>query len=125
MDDLQRRFHRLDRVSTPNLWNEAVARSVEVQVAPRRAFTPAMGLIAAALLLAALAGTVAVGAWLNQPAPEREILTYDNGMITASGPCGQIIGIDSTSFEAREIAPESDCQDGPWGQSLVWSSDGS
>jgi len=125
MDELHGRFRRLDRLATPNLWNEAAARAVELELAPRRAFNPAMGLIAAALLLAALAGTIAVGGWFNQPAPVHEIVTYDNGMITASGPCGQIIGIDSTSFEAREIAPESDCQDGPWGQSPVWSSDGS
>jgi Tol biopolymer transport system component len=125
MDDLQRRFHRLDRVVTPDLWGEAVARSVEAGVAPRRTFTPGMALIATALLLAALAGTIAVGGWLNQPSPVREIVTYENGMIVASEGCGQIIGIDPTSFAVREIGRGSDCEAGPWAHSPVWSSDGS
>jgi Tol biopolymer transport system component len=82
-------------------------------------------LIAVALLLAALAGTIAVGAWFNQPAPVREIVTYENGMIVASQGCGQIVGIDPTSLEAREIGRlGSDCEEGPWAHSPVWSSDG-
>jgi len=125
MDDLHGRFHRFDRVATPNLWNEAVARSVQVQAAPRRAFTPAMGLIAAALLLAALAGTVAVGAWLNQPAPVREILTYDNGMIVGNQGC-ELVAIDPTSLESRNLVvlDEACNVQSLWG-TPVWSSDGS
>src|SRR5688500_8277719 len=125
MDELHGRFRRLDRVSTPNLWNEAVARSVEVQAAPRRAFTPAMGLIAAALLLAALAGTIAVGGWLNQPAPVREIVTYKNGMIVGNLGC-ELVGMDPTSLESRNLVALDDACDvqSLWG-TPVWSSDGS
>jgi Tol biopolymer transport system component len=125
MDDLHGRFRRLDRVGAPNLWNEAVARSVELELAPRRTFNPGMGLIAVALLLAALAGTLAVGAWLNRPSPVRETVTYENGMIAAYGGCGQITAIDPASFETREIAAGSDCQEDLWAQRPAWSSDGS
>jgi len=64
MDELRGRFRRLDRVSAPDLWHEAVERAAQVEVAPRRTFNPGMALIAIALLLAALAGTIVVGAWL-------------------------------------------------------------
>jgi len=125
MDDLHRRFGRLDRLETPKLWNEAVGRAAELELAPRRTFSPGMGLIAAALLLAALAGTVAVGTWLNRPSPIPEAMTYENGMIVAHQGCGQITGIDPTSFEAREIAAGTDCDVSLWGYRPVWSSDGS
>ena len=124
MDDLHGRFRRLDRVETPNLWNEAVGRAAELELAPRRAFTPSMGLIAVALLLAALGGTVAVGAWLNRSPSIPEIVTYDNGMIVATAECGRIVGIDPTSLETRELVG-ADCEGGPWAESPAWSSDGS
>src|SRR5687768_13835660 len=103
MDDLHGRFRRLDRVETPNLWNEAVVRAAELELAPRRAFTPAMGLIAAALLLAALGGTLAVGALLNRTPALPEAVTYDNGMIAAYVGCGRIVSVDPTSLQAREL----------------------
>ena len=124
MDDLHGRFRRLDRVETPNLWNEAVARAAELELAPRRAFNPSMGLIAAALLLAALGGTIAVGAWLNRPPSIPEIVTYDNGVIAAHAGCGRIVTLDPTSLETREIVG-AECQDDLWAAGPVWSSDGS
>ena len=81
MDDLRGRFRRLDRLATPNLWNEAVGRAAELELARRRTFTPAMGLIAAALLLAALAGTLAVGALLDRQTPDPVNVTYENGLV--------------------------------------------
>lgn len=111
MDELQGRFRRLDRVETPNLWNEAVARAAELELAPRRAFNPGMGLIAAALLLAALAGTVAIGAWLDRQSPTTETVTYDNGMVVSYVECGGLVAIDQTSSQQRGIGPEpSRCQ---------------
>jgi Tol biopolymer transport system component len=125
MDDLQRRFRRLDRVSTPNLWNEAVGRAAELDLAPRRAFSPAMGLIAVAMLLAALAGTIAVGGWFNQPAPVREILTYDNGVIVGNLGC-ELVGIDPASLESRNLVALGDaCNVQSFWGTPVWSSDGS
>ena len=122
MDDLQRRFRRLDRVTAPSLWNEAVARSVAVQAVPRRAFVPAYGLIAVALLLAALAGTIAVGALLNRNQPD-VLVEYDNGMVTLSDGCGTVVGIDPTTFQPRDlVSGTAECRFG-WG-SAEWSSDG-
>ena len=124
MDDLHGRFRRLDRVETPNLWNEAVARAVELELAPRRAFKPSLGLIAAALLLAALGGTIAVSAWLNRTPTVPEAVTYDNGMIAAYMGCGRIVGVDPTSLQARElVASTDDCRFDPFLRP-AWSQDG-
>jgi Tol biopolymer transport system component len=124
MDDLHGRFRRLDRVETPNLWNEAVVRAAELELAPRRAFTPAMGLIAAALLLAALGGTLAVGAWLNRTPALPEAVTYDNGMIAAYVGCGRIVSVDPTSLQARElVAGTDDCRLDVF-MRPAWSQDG-
>ncbi len=126
MDDLERRFRRLDRIRTPDLWNEAVARAVEFELAPRRTFNMGIGLVAVALLLAALAGTVAVGAWLNPQPLVPEPVKYENGMLTAvTGNCGGIVGIDPTSLETRElVAGTSDCPWWGWSSRPAWSLDG-
>ena len=122
MDDLQRRFRRLDRVTTPNLWTEAVARSVAVQAVPRRAFVPAYGLIAVALLLAALAGTIAMGALLDRNQPDA-LVEYDNGMLTLNAGCGTVVGIDPTTVQPRELSSgRAGCREG-FG-TAEWSSDG-
>lgn len=112
-------------MTTPNLWKEAVARSVAVEVSPRRTFNPGFALVAMALLLAALAGTVAVGALMDDTPGPVEIVTYDNGLMAATLECGGLIVIDPTSYEASELRAASGCQDGPWVESPVWSSDGS
>jgi Tol biopolymer transport system component len=124
MDDLHRRFRRLDRVAAPNLWNEAVGRAIELERAPRRTFTPGLALIAMALLLAALGGTVAVGTWLDRQTPVPEVVTYENGLIMAYGGCGELVSLDPTSGEVRErVAAPTEC--GGAGQVPAWSSDGS
>lgn len=123
MDELQRRFRRLDRVATPNLWNEAVGRAAQIELARRPMFNPRMLLLAAGLLTAALAGTMAVGGWLSRPTPLPEAVTYDNGMI-AGLECDRLVGIDPVSLEARNLANVAGCEFGGW-QRPAWSSDGS
>ena len=46
MDELHDRFHRLDRIATPDLWNEAVGRAAALDGTARRGFSPMMALIA-------------------------------------------------------------------------------
>jgi Tol biopolymer transport system component len=125
MDDLRGRFGRLDRIATPNLWNEAVGRAAELERTPRRAFTPAMGLIAAALLLAALGGTLAVGALLDESPPDLLNVNYDNGVLTLNDGCGGVVGLDPTSYRARDLVVTSaDCPFGGWDGPAAWSTDG-
>ena len=125
MDELHRRFRRLDRLETPNLWNEAVGRAVELDLAPRRAFSPAMGLVATALLLAALAGTLAVGALLEQDKPELVNVQYENGVLTLSYTCGGVLGLDPTTFQAQALSPApADCSERFGSERAAWSSDG-
>lgn len=124
MHDLHGRFRRLDRLATPNLWNEAVGRAAELELGPRRAFNPSIALIAAALMPAALAGTLMVGGWLNRPSPLPEIVTYDNGLIVGEEQCGRIVGIHPASFESQELVAGVDCSFRGWG-GTAWSSDGS
>jgi Tol biopolymer transport system component len=126
MDDLHRRFRRLDRIETPYLWNEALGRAADAELIRRPTFNPGMAMIAVALLLAAMAGTVAVGAWLNRTSPVPEILTYDNGMIVGHIGCGQLVTVDPVSLESRPLVDEFDgCADfsGVWSRP-AWSLDG-
>ena len=126
MDDLHRRFRRLDRIEAPYLWNEALGRAADVELTRRPTFNPGMAMIAVALLLAAMAGTVAVGAWLSRPSPVREIVTYDNGMIVGHLGCGQLATIDPISLETRALVGDLDgCADdsGRWPRP-AWSQDG-
>jgi Tol biopolymer transport system component len=126
MDDLQRRFRRLDRVEAPYLWNEAVGRAAQLEPARRFTFSPSFGLIAAALLLAAMAGTVAVGALLDRNAPDPVNVNYDNGVLTLSNGCGRVIGVDPTTYQPRELGVSSgECRDfgGVDGRG-AWSMDG-
>ena len=103
MNDIQSRFRRLDRLDAPDLWNEAVGRAAEMEMAPRRTFTPGMALIAVALLLAAVAGTIAVGGLLNRQIPQPLNLEHDNGWLTMQGECGAVVGLDPTSFESQNL----------------------
>ena len=128
MDDLQRRFRRLDRVATPNLWNEAVARAVELEMAPRRTFTPGFALIATALLLAALGGTDGRRRLAQPRGAGPRVVTYENGVIMANDGCGRLVSLDPTSGEVREVvAASAACGLGDFSAMLrpAWSSDGS
>ena len=126
MDELQARFRRLDRLDAPDLWNEAVGRATELELAPRRMFNPGMMLIAVMLLLAALAGTIVVGTWLDRTAPSPVQVQFENGWLTAQDGCGGVIGIDPASSESRSLIdgiPGCDWEtfiDAP----IAWSSDG-
>jgi TolB protein len=128
MDDLQARFRRLDRVNAPDLWNEAVGRAAELELAQRRRFNPGFALIAVALLLAALAGTIAVGALLNREIPQPVNLEYDNGWLTLQDPCGRVIGLDATTFAPQElVAATVDCSSDNsyvWSSGVAWTPDG-
>lgn len=124
---MQARFRRLDRIDAPDLWNEAVGRAAELELAPRRSFNPGIALIAVALLLAALAGTIVVGSWLNRQDPLPVRVEYDNGWLTAQDGCGGVVGIDATTFEPRTLvegATTCDPADWPPHEGVAWSSDG-
>ena len=127
MDELLHdRFRRLERIEAPDLWNEAVGRAAEMELARRRTFTPTMALIAFGLLLAALAGTIAVGTWLDRETPSPVRVEYENGWLTAKAGCG-VVGIDPTSFESRElVSGDSDCELPEFASfdSVAWSADG-
>jgi Tol biopolymer transport system component len=125
MDDLQRRFHRLDRVQTPDVWNEAVGRAAELELGPPRALNPRLGLVTAALLLAALVGTVSIGSWLDRPSPGPKIVAYDNGMIVAHVGCGGLVGLDPDTFQQRELVAVPDVCGLGGPSSPAWSRDGS
>jgi Tol biopolymer transport system component len=126
MDDLQRRFRRLDRLEAPYLWKEAVGRAAQLEPAPRRTFSPGFGLVAVALLLAALAGTIAVGAFLDRSALDPVNVNYDNGVLTLSNGCGRVVAVDLTTDQAREVGggPEK-CEMSVGGDTRsAWSMDG-
>ena len=126
MDDLRVRFGRLDRLDVPDLWNEAVTRAAEHDTARRPAPSRLVLLIAVALLLAALAGAIAIGAWLNrEPAPDQPAAQFDNGLIVGQREC-QLIAIDPASNEARELLPSlPECAVGEHPAAhTAWSADG-
>jgi Tol biopolymer transport system component len=125
MDDLHRRFRRLDRVAAPNLWNEAVGRAEELGRIRRPAFSPAFALMAAALLMAALAGTLAVGAWQDDRLSPERILSYDNGVLFMGQPCGALVAFQPGSLEPTQLVAESaECEDMGWSGRPAWSADG-
>ena len=126
MDDLHRRFRRLDRIEAPYLWNEALGRAADAELIRRPTFNPGLAMIGVALLLAAMAGTVAVGAWLNRPSPVREIVTYDNGMIVGHVGCGELVAVDPASLETRPLVGDLDnCEEfNGLGPRPAWSLDG-
>src|SRR6188474_412326 len=128
MDELQTRFRRLDRIDAPDLWNEAVGRAAEMEMAPRRTFNPGFALIAVGLLLAALAGTIVVGSWLNRQYTPLVRVDYDNGWLTLQDPCGRVVGLDATTYKPQElIAGFAECEsEGSFYSSagVAWSPDG-
>ena len=126
MDELHDRFHRLDRVATPDLWREAVGRAAELELAPRRPFNPMLPLIAALLLMAALAGTIAVGSWVNKPEVDPLSTVYSNGVLAATVGCGGIAAIDPETSQVTElVTPAADASCGGTDvSSLAWSADG-
>ena len=125
MDDLRDRFSRLDRVAAPDLWNEAVTRAAELGFVRRRPFSRTFVLVAAALLLAALAGAIAIGAWLTRPAPDPFNRNVENGLIVGQSEC-QLVAVDPESGETRELVPSPpDCSAGEHPQvRAAWSADG-
>ncbi len=129
MDELRGRFQRLDRIAAPNLWNEAVGRAAEMPMARRWTLSPTMGLLAVAVLLAAMAGTMAVGAWLNDRlSPEAEVTTYENGMLVTHDGCGGLVGLDPVSFAPRDLVATPDGCRGSglsFTRPVAWSADGS
>ena len=125
MRELEDRFRSLDRIEPPDLWNEAVGRAAELGMTRRQPLSRAWLLMAAALLLALLAGAVAVGARLIWPAPDMSTTQYANGIIVAQHGCGRLIGIDPSSGEERELVPSPPaCDETYQAMETAWSADG-
>ncbi len=95
----------LDRIDAPDLWNEAVERAAELGLTSPAALSRALLLVVAALLLALLAGAIAVGARLIRPAPDLSSARYANGMVVNGEWCGPLVGIEPSSGRRAELAP--------------------
>jgi Tol biopolymer transport system component len=101
MAELEDRFRSLDRVAAPDQWNEIGARVAEIETVPRRPTSRVFVLLTAALLLAALAGAIAVGSWLIRPAPD-EFIERASGMIVGVVDC-DLVGVDPASGESQVL----------------------
>jgi Tol biopolymer transport system component len=101
MRELEDRFRSLDRVAAPDQWNEIVARAAELETVPRRPISRVFVLLTAALLLAALAGAIALGSWLTRPAPD-EFIDRASGMIVGVVDC-DLVGVDPASGETQVL----------------------
>ena len=126
MDSLETRFRSLDRVEPPDLWNEAVERAAELG-ATRRPVSRVFVLFAAALLVALLAGAIAVGARFIWPAPELSRAQAENGMIVSVDQCGRLVRIEPSSGDTRElISGQRTCASSGEFMRIrtAWSSDG-
>ena len=101
MRELEDRFRSLDRVAAPDQWHEIVARAAELETVRRRPISRIFVLLTAALLLAALAGAIAIGSWLIRPAPD-EFIERASGMIVGVIDC-DLVGVDPASGETRVL----------------------
>ena len=127
MRELEDRFRSLDRIEPPDLWNEAVGRAAELGETRRPPVSRAFVLVAAALLLALLAGAIAVGARFIWPAPDLSIVQHENGMIASVDQCGRLVRIEPSSGDTRELIPgQGTCAFSPDFMRIrtAWSSDG-
>jgi Tol biopolymer transport system component len=102
MRELNDRFRSLDRIAAPDLWNEVVSRSAALALVPRRRVSRTWVLIAAAVLLAALAGALTLGSWLIRPTPDHSRAQYANGMIIGVRGC-ELVGMDPMTGESRVL----------------------
>lgn len=125
MDELRERFRTLDRVTPPDLWYEVIARADETERTRRRGLSPMTALFVAALLLAMLAGAIAVGAFLQRRVPDWSSMTFTNGMLVGHDGCGRLTGLTpgEAPHELAELASVCDAQVG-MDADLAWSSDG-
>ena len=124
MDDLRARFARFERIEEPDLWNEAVARAAELEATPARPAIPRLVLVAIALLVA-LAGAIAIGSWLNRPAPDDLNLNVDNGLVVGQYEC-DLLAYDPATGETESLVPSppgcTDAESPP--AQMAWSDDG-
>ena len=84
-------------------------------------------LIGTALLLAALAGTIAIGAWLDQTLPDARRDDFANGMAVTPWGCGGIVRIDpETAAVTQLVADAPTCEEaGEYvSAEAAWSTDG-
>lgn len=125
MDELRARFRTLDRVEPPDLWYEVTSRADEMERTRRRGLSPMTALFVAALLLAMLAGAIAVGAFLQRKVPDWSSMTFTNGMLVGHDGCGRLTGLTpgEAPHELAELASVCDAQVG-MDADLAWSSDG-
>lgn len=95
MDDLRSRFRRVDRVPVPDLWDEAVARAAQpdahVLAQPTGPLSFAATLAIAGLLLALMAGAIAV--WANVRADARS----NERMVTVASCTLVVSALEGTS----------------------------
>jgi Tol biopolymer transport system component len=83
-------------------------------------------LLAAALLLALLAGAIAVGSGILRPQPIFRLVERSNGMIVTARQCG-LVGIEPSSGARRQlVAGAPGCLAGDYAvaYATAWSSDG-
>ena len=124
MDDLRARFARFERIEEPDLWKEAVARAAELEATPARPAIPRLVLVAIALLVA-LAGAIAIGSWLNRPAPDDLNLNVDNGLVVGQYEC-DLLAYDPATGETESLVPSppgcTDAESPP--AQMAWSDDG-
>jgi Tol biopolymer transport system component len=101
MRELEGRFRSLDRVAAPDQWQEIVALAAELETVPRRPISRTFVLLLAALLVAALAGAIALGSWLTRPPPD-EFIDRASGMIVGVVDC-DLVGVDPASGETQVL----------------------
>ncbi len=126
MRELEDRFRSLDRVEVPDLWNEAVTRAAELGMTRRRPISRTLVLIAAALLLALLAGAIAIGAGLLRPDPDLTNAQAENGVIVSVDQCGRLVRIEPSSGDSQELfSGQRTCSSRDFVFiTTAWSSDG-
>lgn len=126
MDELQGRFRRLDRIEAPDLWREAVARAEQLEAHRGRGFSPVLAFVIVALLLAALAGAIAVGAFIHQQPVDWRSVTFSNGLLVTSDACGRLTGVNESGATRKQLTTfDFNCGDGQIVLTdMVWALDG-
>jgi Tol biopolymer transport system component len=125
MDELRARFRSLDRIAPPDLWQDVLDRADEMERTQRRRLSLTTLVFVAALLLALVAGAIAVGAFLHRPSPDWRSRTFTNGMLVGHDGCGMLTGITEGDAPHQLVTLDPICtQDLGMDADLAWSSDG-
>jgi Tol biopolymer transport system component len=125
MDDLRTRFRSLDRVQAPDLWREVVARADEMERTRRGGLSLMTAFFVAALLLALLAGAIAVGAYLQRRVTDWSSMTFANGVLVGHDFCGTLTAVTEGGERIELAVLDSICDaDLAMDADMAWSSDG-